>query len=110
MCPRAPKVAAALLALVLAACAPTVPRAPEAAPQAPDGFPEADYRQLAASGRPVFRVDPGRSLVVIQVFRAGSLARVGHDHAVASHDLRGYVAPDAGRADLYIRLDELVVD
>jgi hypothetical protein len=106
----APKIAPALLALVLAACAPPVARAPAVAPQAPGGFPEADYRQLAASGRPVFRVDPGRSLVVIRVFRAGSLARVGHDHVVASHDLRGYVAPDAGRADLYVRLDELVVD
>jgi hypothetical protein len=102
--------AAALLALVIAACAPPMPRAPEVAPQAPEAFPEADYRQLVASGRPVFRVDPGRSLVVIQVFRAGSLARVGHDHVIASHDLRGLVAPDAGRADLYVRLDELVVD
>jgi hypothetical protein len=102
--------AAAPLALVIAACAPPMPRAPEVAPQAPEAFPEADYRQLVASGRPVFRVDPGRSLVVIQVFRAGSLARVGHDHVIASHDLHGLVAPDPGRADLYVRLDELVVD
>jgi hypothetical protein len=102
--------AAALLALVIVACAPPMPRAPEVAPQAPEAFPEADYRRLVASGRPVFRVDPGRSLVVIQVFRAGSLARVGHDHVIASHDLHGFVAPDAGRADLYVRLDELVVD
>ena len=36
--------------------------------------------------------------------------RLGHDHVVASHDLRGYVAPDEGRADLYVRLDALVVD
>lgn len=107
---RPPSWLPALLALVLAACAPPLPRAPEVAPQAPEAFPEADYRQLMASGRPVFRVDPGRSLVVIQVFRAGSLARVGHDHVIASHDLRGFVAPDAGRADLYVRLDELVVD
>lgn len=106
----APRIAPALLAFVLAACAPSIPRAPEVAPQTPEGFPEADYRQLAASGRPVFRVDPGRSLVVMQVLRAGSLARVGHDHVIASHELRGYVAPDAGRADLYVRLDQLVVD
>jgi hypothetical protein len=100
-----------LFAVVLGACAPAIPRAPEAAAQAPEAFPEADYRQLAASGRTVYRVDPGRSLVVIQVFRAGSLARVGHDHVIASHDVRGYVAPDGGgRADLYVRLDELVVD
>jgi hypothetical protein len=29
---------------------------------------------------------------------------------VASHDVRGYLAPTAGRADLYLRLDRLVVD
>jgi hypothetical protein len=29
---------------------------------------------------------------------------------VASHDVRGYLAPAAGRADLYLRLDRLVVD
>ena len=58
----------------------------------------------------MYRVDPGRSLVVIEVYRAGSLARVGHDHIIASHNVVGYAAPDDGRADLYLRLDELVVD
>lgn len=101
---------AALLALVLAACAPPVTRAPETPPQAPVGFPEARYLELAAQGRPVFRVDGARSLVVIEVHRAGSLARVGHDHVIAAHALRGYVAPDEGRADLYALLEDLVVD
>jgi hypothetical protein len=48
--------------------------------------------------------------VVIAVYRGGSLARLGHDHVVASHDVRGFVAPRANRADLYIRLDQLVID
>lgn len=34
----------------------------------------------------------------------------GHDHVIASHDVQGYVAPNEGRADFYIRLDQLVVD
>jgi hypothetical protein len=58
----------------------------------------------------VFRVDAARSLVVIEVRRGGSLARLGHDHVVASHDVIGNIAPDEGRADLYIRLDALTVD
>jgi hypothetical protein len=58
----------------------------------------------------VYRVDPARSLVVAEVRRGGSLARLGHDHVVASRDVRGYVAPAEGRADLYVRLDRLVVD
>jgi len=55
-------------------------------------------------------VDPARSAVVIEVRRAGSLARLGHDHVVAGYAIHGYVMPDANRADLYIALDALVVD
>lgn len=48
--------------------------------------------------------------MVIQVRRGGSLAQFGHDHIIASHDVAGYIAPDEGRADLYVPLDALVVD
>jgi polyisoprenoid-binding protein YceI len=58
----------------------------------------------------VFRVDAARSQVVIVVRRGGSLARLGHDHVVASHDVSGNIAPDEGRADFYVRLDALTVD
>jgi len=99
-----------LLALMLAGCAPLL-REPAPAPAVPPAdFPEAYYREAAAQGRPVFRVDPRESLVVIEVRRAGSLARLGHDHVVASHELGGYVAPDEGRADLYVALGRLAVD
>ncbi len=104
--------AAAVLAALLAACAPQVRE--QAQKQAelppPPEFPEAYYRQLAVGGKPVFRVDPAASLVVIEVRRAGSLARFGHDHVVASHNVGGYVAPDEGRADLYVPLESLAVD
>ena len=76
----------------------------------PAEFPDAYYRQAAARGQPVYEVDPASSLVVIEVRRGGTLAQLGHDHVVASHDVRGYLAPADGRADLYLRLDRLVVD
>ena len=99
-----------LLALMLAGCAPLL-REPAPAPAVPPAdFPEAYYREAAAQGKPVFRVDPRESLVVIEVRRAGSLARLGHDHVVASHELGGYVAPDEGRADLYVALARMQVD
>jgi polyisoprenoid-binding protein YceI len=102
--------AAALVALMLAGCAP-LEREPASAPAAvPAEFPESYYREAAAQGRPVFRVDPAESLVVIEVRRAGSLARLGHDHVVASHEVVGYVAPQEGRADLYVALERLAVD
>ena len=102
-------VAAGVLAGLLAACAPHAPRPPEADRQAPPDFPETYYRETAR-GSPVFRVDPASSLVVIEVRRGGSLARLGHDHVVASHDVQGFVAPGEGRSDLYVALDRLVVD
>lgn len=95
---------------LLSACAAPVSRVPSLGVGPPADFPERDYREAAAQGRPVFRIDPASSLVVIEVRRAGALARLGHDHVVASHDMRGYVLLDAGRADLYARLDRLVVD
>src|SRR5216684_4327595 len=108
--PRRVAVAAALVALMLAGCAPPV-RKPAPAPAGPPAdFPESYYLEAAARGRPVFRVDPAESLIVIEVRRAGSLARLGHDHVVASHEVGGYVAPDEGRADLYVALGRLSVD
>jgi hypothetical protein len=102
--------AAALVALILAGCAPLL-REPAPAPAAlPADFPEAYYRDALAQGKPVLRVDPAESLVVIEVRRSGSLARLGHDHVVASREVVGYVAPDEGRADLVVALARLAVD
>src|SRR6266568_7028082 len=107
---RALRVAAALLSTMLAGCAPLL-RGPAQAPAAPPAeFPEAFYLQALKEGKPVFRVDSRESLVVIEVRRSGSLARLGHDHVVASHGVTGYVAPGEGRADLYIVLAHLAVD
>jgi hypothetical protein len=99
-----------IIAALLSACAPQLARPPEAARHPPENFPEQIYVQAIARHQPVFRIDPARSLVVIEARRGGSLARVGHDHVVASHDVQGYVAPEAGRSDLYVELDRLVVD
>ena len=103
-----PRRALVLAALLLSACAPQVREAPP--PKAPPEFPRAFYEQAAAQGKRVLRVDPARSIVVLTVRRGGSLARFGHDHVVSGRNLEGYVAPEAGRADLYVALDGLQVD
>jgi YceI-like domain len=99
---------AVALVLLLAGCAEIVRVEAPVAP--PAGFPEGDYQQALKQGKPVYRVDPAESLVVIEVRRGGSLARLGHDHVVASHEVTGYVEPGEGRADLYVALVRLVVD
>jgi hypothetical protein len=98
-----------VVAGLLTACASQVAQPPPSTAQRPPGFPERLYLESAGRGQPVFEVEPALSLVVIEVRRAGSLAQLGHDHVVASHDVHGYIAA-AGRADLYVRLDSLVVD
>jgi polyisoprenoid-binding protein YceI len=100
--------ATAALAAILAGCAQIL--RVEAPAALPAEFPESWYRQALKEGNPVYRIDPAKSLVVIEVRRGGSLARLGHDHVVASHELTGYVAPGEGRADMYVALAHLVVD
>ncbi len=107
---RRPLIVAFAACGLLAACGVQVSRPPVLGDQEPEGFPTGYYQQLSRRGGEVLQIDPVQSLVVIEVRRAGSLANLGHDHVVASHDVRGYVAPGEGRADFYIRLDQLVVD
>lgn len=76
----------------------------------PPDFPVRYYRNAQAQGRQILQVDPKQSVVVIDVGRGGALARLGHDHVVASHDVQGYVDPEDGRADLVVPLDRLAVD
>ena len=98
------------LSLLLAACprpvrppapAPTVPPTP--APTAPD-----------TRGATVYEVDPRSSQLSILVFRGGKLARLGHNHVITSHDLRGraWLHPEFARSgfELSFPVAQLVVD
>ncbi|WP_120970960.1 YceI family protein [Comamonas sp. lk] len=102
----------ALIAALISACAQLELESPPAPPsiQAPADFPAASYAQAAAQGQRVLQVDPRSSRVVITVRRGGTLAKLGHDHVVAAQELQGLVAPELGRADLYLALDSLSVD
>jgi polyisoprenoid-binding protein YceI len=61
-----------------------------------------------------FQVDPQRSLVTLKVYRAGTLARIGHNHIIAVRRLSGvvYVPDDLTRASLFLNfaVAELTVD
>lgn len=100
----------AVLATLLAGCASQLAPPPDRHKREPAESPDSYYQGLLALGKPVFRVDPARSIVVIEVRSGGSFAHLGHDHVVASHDVAGHIAPSEGRADLWVPLDALVVD
>jgi hypothetical protein len=64
-------------------------------------------------GRP-FSVSARDSLLLIRVYRAGTLAAVGHNHVIASHELAGtlYLPTDPahGSFELHVPVASLTVD
>jgi polyisoprenoid-binding protein YceI len=93
-------------ALMLAGCAAQTHKS-EASPN----------RQVMA-GHPApgqaYEVIGGESLLTVRVYRGGTLARAGHNHIVASHDLAGtvYVAKDLthSSSELEVPVAALTVD
>ena len=101
-----------ILALLLGGCfrqpLPDLSRLPD---QPPD-FPLARYQGLAAEGWTLLRLDPSRSEVSIYVFRAGRMARLGHNHVISASRIGGLAARNGDRflADLYLPVADLQVD
>ena len=80
-----------ICALLSAACGAPRQRPPPPSlgePAATVGSPAADF----------YRIDPSRSEVRILVYRAGALARFGHNHVVVNRAIRGSVAAAPGGA------------
>jgi polyisoprenoid-binding protein YceI len=95
------------LAALLAGC-PTRPKetgAPSAS-QPVESIPKAE-------GRP-FDVIPAESLLTIHAYRGGALARAGHNHVIASHDVTGkvFVNDDIARSSFQLQfpVNTLTVD
>jgi hypothetical protein len=95
-----------LLPLLLAACVAKAPLPPPI----PPATGEAWYQQASSAGQKIYPVNTAQSLITVTVRRGGALARMGHDHVIASRSIAGFVAPDAGRADFHFRLDQMTVD
>lgn len=99
------------LPLLLAACGRPPVQPVQPVPQAPAPAASRDsYRAPAVPDAAAYAVDPAASLLAVTVRRAGLMARLGHDHVVASRTLAGSVAPGAGRAEVSFRADQMTVD
>jgi polyisoprenoid-binding protein YceI len=100
---------AAMTLLSLGGCPsrPVVQERPSAAKIAPATPPQRH------EGQP-FDVASGESLLTILAFRAGTLAKVGHNHVIASHDVSGtfYVPDDVAHStfELHIPVGQLAID
>jgi len=109
-----------------ATAGPTAPGAPAAAAPtaaAPTaGTPAAGAERAAAlsappappRGLPTYRIDPQQSDLRVLVYRAGTMAKLGHDHVIENHALTGWVglAPRAAGTSFYLEIPaaEFVVD
>lgn len=102
MCKWTFRTALLAAALAISACGtqPPAPAASQPATAAP-----------ALQGSPsAHRIVAGDSLITITVRRGGPLARMGHDHVVATRLVEGFVDMQQGRTELRFRLDQLTVD
>ncbi|WP_251373973.1 YceI family protein [Janthinobacterium sp. JC611] len=95
---------------LLAACTPFAPPPGASLPAAPVAAPAMPAPAWQQPGVQLLHIAPEDSLLTITVRRGGALARLGHDHVVASRTLQGVVAPAPGRAQFRFRLDEMSVD
>jgi len=83
-------------------------------PVAPSGGPGKSAEVAIPAGARVFEVVPAESLLQILVYRGGAMARLGHNHVIASHQLSGSVYatedPTATRFDIRFPVKDLTVD
>ena len=106
---------AAIAVLISLAGCPTRPHGPEAPPATAVGVspPPPGSLQPRHEGRP-YDVEPRESLLTILAFRGGALAKAGHNHVIASHDMTGtiYVPDDPSRAtfEVHLPVDQLAID
>jgi hypothetical protein len=95
---------------LLAGC--TAQRA-ESPPTAPPAADAARPLQIPA-GAAVYAIDADRSVVTLRVYRAGPLARLGHNHVVTSTAEAGYAwttgEPAGSGFEVRVPVEALVVD
>ena len=107
--PRYAVIAAGLVLLGLAACQTTPPAA-----ETPPAAPAVTEPGAIPAGARELHVVPEESLLQILVYRGGAMARLGHNHVIASHQLGGtvYVTATATqtRFDIAIPVNDLTVD
>jgi hypothetical protein len=102
----------AAFALQLSCSTPGPPTPPATGPAAvaPASGPRGGATHI---GRP-YDIDASASLLTIDVYRAGALARAGHNHVIASRELSGtvYVAADLSRStcEVHIPVASFTVD
>jgi hypothetical protein len=102
------------LPVVLAVCLLGACGQRRAEPPAAEPVPAATVQDAVPAGARAYDVDPDASVVTLRVYRAGPLARFGHNHVITSTGESGvaWVAADPGQSGFVVRVPVagLVVD
>ena len=93
------RVAVAALVLMLAGCAANESRHVEQPPPGKSSWPAA----LQIPGK-TYRIDDARSELRILVYRAGPLARLGHNHVVVNRSLQGMAKLAGGKSGFWMNV------
>jgi len=90
-----------VLLLLLTACQPVAMR---------DGQALKDL--TVPAGAELYVIDPRASLLLVKVYKAGTLAKLGHNHVISSRDLQGeiYLTASPEQTALEIRLPVTTLD
>lgn len=100
---------AGMVLLGLSGCQTSPPREPVPVPAPPPV-----ERPSAPVGAREYQVVAGESLLQILVYRGGAMARLGHNHVIASHHLEGEVQLTEdfvdSRFEIRVPVNELTVD
>ncbi|MDB9724360.1 YceI family protein [bacterium] len=79
----------------------------------PADFPTRVYLQ-SSEEYDLFQVDTDMSQILVRAYRGGLMAKLGHDHIIASQNLQGYIRINKQtsecRADFFVSLGNLDVD
>jgi hypothetical protein len=105
-------VAVVFIAALVAGCAGRPTKPPQPAPP-PAPVASAPEQPRPPVGR-AFQIVPAESLLTVQVYKGGALARAGHNHVVASHGLNGvaHVPEDvtAAQFEVHVPVNDFTVD
>lgn len=83
-------------ALLLAGCGAPQTRPAQNAPGEPAPSPAVGALPSPPSGVPVYRIDGGHSELRLLVYRAGPMAKFGHNHVMVNDAVSGWVAAADG--------------
>lgn len=106
---------ALLILFLLSSCAAQQGDLDDSLPNSdqPANFPTRVYLQ-SSEEYDLFQVDTDMSQILVRVYRGGLMAKLGHDHIIASQNLQGYIRINKQtsecRADFFISLGNLDVD